>query len=131
MDAKKVMDSLGDALTESGAIRASKSQSLEEISALAMKDLADLTGGDLPSLQAKFNETAKSAKNLAVQVTSGKMALQSTSRRINQLVDELDALDKANQKNTAVEERLIDMLELHADMQAAVKNIKQKQPGQL
>ena len=124
------MDSLGDALTESGAIRASKSQSLEEISALAMKDLADLTGGDLPSLQAKFNETAKSAK-LGRSSHIRKMALQSTSRRISQLVDELDALDKANQKNTAVEERLIDMLELHADMQAALEISKQKQPGQL
>ena len=124
MDAKKVMDSLGDALTESGAIRASKTQTIKEITALAMKDLADLTGGDLPSLQAKYAATANSTKNLAVQVTSEKMALQSTSRRINQLVDELDALDKANAKNTDVEERLIDMLELHADMQAAVKNIQ-------
>ena len=52
------------------------------------------------------------------------MALQSTSRRISQLVDELDALDKANQRNTEVENRLIDMLELHADMQASVKNIQ-------
>ena len=58
MDAKKVMDSLGDALTESGAIRASKTQTIKEITALAMKDLADLTGGDLPSLQAKYAATA-------------------------------------------------------------------------
>ena len=52
------------------------------------------------------------------------MALQSTSRRINQLVDELDSLDNARQSNTEVEGRLIDMLELHADMQASVKNIQ-------
>ena len=45
-------------------------------------------------MQARFAETAKNNKDLAVQVTAGKMALQSTSRRINQLVDELDSLDK-------------------------------------
>ena len=50
--------------------------------------------------------------------------MQSTSRRITQLVDELDALERAKQTNTEVEEKLIDMLELHADMQASVKNIQ-------
>ena len=124
MDGKKLMDSLGDAIKESGGIRAAKTQTHEQISMRVMAELKDLTGADLPAMQQRFAQTAKTNQDLAVQVVSGKVALQSTSRRINQLVDELDALEKAGGKNTGVEERLIDMLELHADMQASVKNIQ-------
>ena len=124
MDAKKVMDSLGDAIKESGGIRAAKTQTLEEISSKAMMELKDLTGADLPAMQARFAATAKNNQDLAVQIVAGKAALQSTSRRISQLVDELDSLDKARGYNSEVENRLIDMLELHADMQASVKNIQ-------
>ena len=74
MDAKKLMDSLGDALKESGAIRATKTQSLESIKDAALRELKDITGADLPAMQARFAETAKNNKDLAVQVTAGKMA---------------------------------------------------------
>tara|TARA_R100001510_G_C7654328_1_gene212969 strand:+ start:202 stop:4176 length:3975 start_codon:yes stop_codon:yes gene_type:complete len=124
MDGKKLMDSLGDAIKESGGIRAAKTQTHEQISMKVMAELKDLTGADLPAMRQRYAETAKTTEDLAVQVTAGKVALQSTSRRITQLVDELDALERAKQTNTEVEEKLIDMLELHADMQASVKNIQ-------
>ena len=66
-------------------------------------------------MRERYAQIQKQLK-LAVQVTAGKVALQSTSRRITQLVDELDALERAKQTNTEVEEKLIDMLELHADI---------------
>ena len=62
-----------------------------------MMELKDLTGADLPAMQARFAATAKNNQDLAVQIVAGKAALQSTSRRINQLVDELDSLDNARQ----------------------------------
>ena len=62
MDAKKVMDSLGDAIKESGGIRAAKTQTLEEISSKAMMELKDLTGADLPAMQARFAQQLKIIK---------------------------------------------------------------------
>ena len=57
-----------------------------------MMELKDLTGADLPAMQARFAATAKNNQDLAVQIVAGKAALQSTSRRISQLVDELDLI---------------------------------------
>lgn len=123
-DALKLMNEIGDALTDSGALSNIEPQSLDSINRAAMSELKDLTGADLPALTARFAETASSTSDLAVQLVAGKTALQSTGRRISQLVDELDALDKAGRANSDVEERLIDALQLHADMQAAVKSIQ-------
>jgi hypothetical protein len=123
-DALKIMNSIGDTLSASGAMKNIEPQSLESINRAAMSELKDLTGADLPALTARFTETANSTSDLAVQLVAGKTALQSTGRRISQLVDELDALDQAGRYNSDVEERLIDALQLHADMQAAVKNIQ-------
>lgn len=123
-DALKLMNEIGDTLSASGALKNVQPQSLESINRAAMSELKDLTGADLPALTARFSETAKNTSDLAVQLVAGKTALQSTGRRINQLVDELDALEAAGRYNSDVEERLIDALQLHADMQAAVKNIQ-------
>ena len=123
-DALKIMNSIGDTLSASGAMKNIEPQSLDSINRAAMSELKDLTGADLPALTARFSETAKNTSDLAVQLVAGKTALQSTGRRISQLVDEMDALDKAGKANSDVEERLIDALQLHADMQAAIKNIQ-------
>ncbi|WMM95341.1 hypothetical protein CRP125_gp38 [Roseobacter phage CRP-125] len=123
-DALKIMNSIGDTLSASGAMKNIEPQSLESINRAAMSELKDLTGADLPALTARFTETANSTSDLAVQLVAGKTALQSTGRRISQLVDEMDALDKAGRANSDVEERLVDALQLHADMQAAIKNIQ-------
>lgn len=123
-DALKIMNSIGNTLSASGAMKNIEPQSLETINNKAMAELKDLTGADLPELTARFSATAKSTSDLAVQLVAGKTALQSTGRRISQLVDEMDALEKAGKSNSDIEERLIDALQLHADMQAAIKNIQ-------
>jgi hypothetical protein len=123
-DALKLMNEIGDTLSASGALKNVEPQTLDSINRAAMSELKDLTGADLPALTARFSETAKNTSDLAVQLVAGKTALQSTGRRISQLVDELDALEQAGRYNSDVEERLIDAMQLHADMQAAVKNIQ-------
>lgn len=123
-DAKKLMDAIGETLSASKSMKVLEPQKLEAINKQAMTELKDLTGADLPALTARFGETAKTTQDLAVQLVAGKTALQSTSRRITDLVEQLDSLEKAGKANSDVEEKLIDALELHADMQAAVKSIQ-------
>lgn len=123
-DAMKLMDQLGEAMSHTNALKNLQPQTLESINRRAMASLKDLTGADLPQLAERFAATAKSTKDMSVQLVAGKTILQSTARRVDTLIDELDALDKAGRYNSDVEERLIDAINLHADMQASIKSIQ-------
>ena len=123
-DAMKLMDQLGEAMSHTNALKNLQPQSLESINRRAMASLKDLTGADLPQLAERFAATAKSTKDMSVQLVAGKTILQSTARRVDTLIDELDALDKSGRYNSDVEERLIDAINLHADMQASIKSIQ-------
>lgn len=123
-DAMKLMDQLGEAMSHTNALKNLQPQTLESINRRAMASLKDLTGADLPQLAERFAATAKSTKDMSVQLVAGKTILQSTARRVDTLIDELDALDKSGRYNSDVEERLIDAINLHADMQASIKSIQ-------
>ena len=55
---------------------------------------------------------------------SGKMVLQSTGRRINQLADIITKLQRTGDTDTAIERQLVDLMKVHADVQMAVKGIQ-------
>ena len=69
MDAKKLMIVLVMLLKKAEPTEP-KTQSLESIKDAALRELKDITGADLPAMQARFAETAKNNKDLAVQATA-------------------------------------------------------------
>ena len=126
LDALKVMDQVQDALNQSGVLKSmklDKRQSLDEVKRLAMKELGDFTG-DPQMVTKHFQELEAAGRDAAPRIVAGKMALQSTGRRIAELVDIVETNVTKRTEDTKVERELVDMLELHADLQASVKGMQ-------
>lgn len=126
LDAIKVMDQVQDALNQSGVLKSmklDKRQSLDEVKRLAMKELGDFTG-DPQMVTKHFQELEAAGRDAAPRIVAGKMALQSTGRRIAELVDIVETNVAKRTEDTKVERELVDMLELHADLQASVKGMQ-------
>jgi hypothetical protein len=126
IDAVKVMDQMQDALDESGVLKTmgiGEVQSLDEVKKLAMRELQDITD-DPKAVSLHFAKLEEAGRDAGPRIVAGKMALQSTGRKISELVDEIDNLTKTNNVDTRTERKLVNILELHADLQASVKGMQ-------
>jgi len=126
LEAVKVMDGIQDALLSSGALAKKGLQNKQahtEVVQLAQKELESLVDDPL-AVRANYRALADAGQETASRIVAGKMALQSTGRRIDQLLDELDLLAANKNTDTAVERQLVDMLDLHADLQLSVKGMQ-------
>ena len=127
MDAIKVMDQIHDELGKAGILKGmglNKTQTHDEVSRLALKELGDMVDGDPDLVRQRFAQLEAAGRDTAPRIVAGKMALQSTAREIARLTDELDALAKGGNTDTMLERKFVDMLELHADLQASVKGMQ-------
>ena len=126
LDAVKVMDQIHDALDACGVLKSmklDKRQSLDEVKRLAMAELKDIAGD--PRMVAKnFAQLEAAGRDIAPRIVAGKMALQSTGKQISELVDQIENLKLTRDVDTQLERKLVDMLELHADLQASVKGMQ-------
>lgn len=126
LEAVKVMDGVQDALLKSGALSKKGLQNKQahtEVVELAQKELEALVDDPL-AVRANYRALAEAGQETASRIVAGKMALQSTGRRIDQLLDELELLAVNKNTDTAVEKQLVDMLDLHADLQLSVKGMQ-------
>ena len=127
IDALKTMDQFQDELQRSGVLKAmglNKTQTHEEVFNKALSEVKDITGADLPALRNQYLQAEKVTRESAERIVGGKMILQSTSRHLNKLMDEIDLLTKTGDTNTELERKFVDMLQLHTDLQASVKGIQ-------
>lgn len=127
MDAVKVMDQIHDELGKAGILKGmglNKTQTHDEVSRLALKELGDMVDGDPDLVRQRFAQLEAAGRDTAPRIVAGKMALQSTAREIARLTDELDVLAKGGNTDTMLERKFVDMLELHADLQASVKGMQ-------
>jgi len=126
LDAIKVMDQVQDALNGAGVLKSmnlENPQSLAEVTRLAVKELGELAG-DPARVAEQYRTLEAAGRDAAPRIVAGKMALQSTGREIANLVDQLDGLRITNNVDTGLERRLVDMLELHADLQSSIKGMQ-------
>lgn len=126
LEAVKVMDGVQDALLKSGALAKKGLQNRQahtEVVELAQKELEALVDDPL-AVRANYRALAEAGQETASRIVAGKMALQSTGRRIDQILDELELLAANKNTDTAVERQLVDMLDLHADLQLSVKGMQ-------
>ena len=127
VDAMKTMDQFQDELQRSGVLKAMglhQTQTHEEVFNKALSEVKDITGADLPALRNQYLQAEKVTRESAERIVAGKMILQSTARHLNKLTDEVDLLAKTGDTNTELERKLVDMLQLHTDLQASVKGIQ-------
>jgi len=90
----------------------------------ATNDLAEIVDAKPEDVRAAFLDAEKVTRTSAQRIVAGKMLLQSTGRRISDLSEVIVKMGKARNVDTAVERQLVDLLKLHADVQASVKGIQ-------
>ena len=126
-DALKLMDQTQQALSDAGVLKSmnlENRETLEQVMSEATSDLADIVDADPNIIRTAFLDAEKVTRKSAQKIVSGKMLLQSTGRRISDLSEVIAKKSKTRDVDTAVERQLVDLLKLHADVQAAVKGIQ-------
>jgi len=127
MDAIKVMDSTQQALADSGALSSrglGEKQTLESVYNQAVDEVSDMIGAGADEVRSTYLQAEKVTRDSAQRIVAGKMLLQSTGRKINDLAQTIAKGAKTGDTNTALERNLIDLMSLHTDVQASVKGIQ-------
>ena len=127
MDAIKVMDSTQQALADSGALSSrglGEKQTLESVYNQAVDEVSDMIGAGADEVRSTYLQAEKVTRDSAQRIVAGKMLLQSTGRKINDLAQTIAKGAKTGDTNSTLERKLIDLMSLHADVQASVKGIQ-------
>lgn len=126
-DALKMMDATQQALSDAGVLKGMGLEKVETHTKVfddATNDLAEIVDAKPEDVRAAFLDAEKVTRTSAQRIVAGKMLLQSTGRRISDLSEVIVKMGKARNVDTAVERQLVDLLKLHADVQASVKGIQ-------
>ena len=126
-DAFKIMESVQAQLSSGNVAKSlglDKKETLEQVYNDSVEQVAELTGGKPTDIGKTYLDAAKITTDSAQKIVSGKMILQSTGRRINQLADIITKMQRTGDTDTAIERQLVDLMKVHADVQMAVKGIQ-------
>lgn len=126
-DALKMMDATQQALSDTGVLKGMGLEKVEthnQVFDEATKDLAEIVDANPDDIRGAFLDAEKVTRKSAQRIVAGKMLLQSTGRRISDLSEVIAKMSKTRDVDTAVERQLVDLLKLHADVQASVKGIQ-------
>ena len=126
-DAFKIMESVQAQLSSGNVAKSlglDKKETLEQVYNDSVEQVAELTGGKPSDIGKTYLDAAKITTDSAQKIVSGKMILQSTGRRINQLADVITKMQRTGDTDTAIERQLVDLMKVHADVQMAVKGIQ-------
>ena len=126
-DAFKIMESVQEQLKASDVAKSlglNKEETHKQVYNDSVQQVADLIGGKSEDIGKTYLDAAKITADSAQKIVSGKMVLQSTGRRINQLADIITKLQRTGDTDTAIERQLVDLMKVHADVQMAVKGIQ-------
>jgi hypothetical protein len=126
-DAFKIMESVQEQLRASDVAKSlglNKPETHTQVYNDSVEQVAELVGGKSEDIGKTYLDAAKITADSAQKIVSGKMVLQSTGRRINQLADIITKLQRTGDTDTAIERQLVDLMKVHADVQMAVKGIQ-------
>ncbi len=127
VEGAKVIDALQDVISKSKGFKemgVGKEQSHKEVVAKALQYTAENTGTDVNKLIRDLNVTETVSRDMASRIVAGKMALQSTGKRINDLADQIEVLGKTGKATEDVDRQLVDLMQMHVELQANVKGLQ-------
>ena len=127
IDSFKIMDSTQQALADSGALSArglGEKQTLESVYNQAVDEVSDMIGAGADEVRRTYLQAEAITRDSAQRIVAGKMLLQSTGRKINDLAQTITKGAKTGDTNSTLERKLIDLMSLHTDVQASVKGIQ-------
>ena len=127
VSALKVISSFEEVLTSSKGYKAmglDKPQTNNTTVRKALQYTAESTGTDVNSIIRELNIAETMTRDTAARIVAGKMALQSTAREINVYSKKLMAAQADGSISANMEARLIDLMQMHLEVQANVKGLQ-------
>ena len=126
MDAVKLMDEMDNVLEKSGVKKRmglDKPQTLKEVETKAFEGLSEFVDDPI-AVRNNLQKLELNSRNMAVEVVKGKMVLQSVTREIANVAEQIANLKASGNVDTILERKLLDLSDLHMDLQASVKGVQ-------
>jgi hypothetical protein len=126
MDAVKLMDEMDNVLEKSGVKKRmglDKPQTLKEVETKAFEGLSEFVDNPI-AVRNNLQKLELNSRNMAVEVVKGKMVLQSVTREIANVAEQIANLKANGNVDTILERKLLDLSDLHMDLQASVKGVQ-------
>lgn len=126
MDAVKLMDEMDTVLEKSGVKKRmglDKPQTLKEVETKAFEGLSEFVDDPI-AVRNNLQKLELDSRNMAVEVVKGKMVLQSVTREIANVAEQISNLKASGNADTILERKLLDLSDLHMDLQASVKGVQ-------
>ncbi len=126
MDAVKLMDEMDNVLEKSGVKKRmglDKPQTLKEVETKAFEGLSEFVDDPI-AVRNNLQKLELDSRNMAVEVVKGKMVLQSVTREIANVAEQISNLKDSGNVDTILERKLLDLSDLHMDLQASVKGVQ-------
>lgn len=126
MDAVKLMDEMDNVLEKSGVKKRmglDKPQTLKEVETKAFEGLSEFVDDPI-AVRNNLQKLELDSRNMAVEVVKGKMVLQSVTREIANVAEQISNLKDIGSTDTILERKLLDLSDLHMDLQASVKGVQ-------
>lgn len=127
VEAAKVIDEFQNVLSDADVtakMGLDKPETLQKTLEKSIKYVAEVTNTDANTLVRDLNITETVTRDLATKITAGRMALQYTGREVTKLAGKVDAAAKSGSSSEELERKLLDTMQLHAEIQANVKGIQ-------
>jgi len=127
VEGAKVIDALQDVISKSDGFKkmgADKPETQQEVVAKALQYTAENTGTDVNRLIRDLNVRETVSRDMASRIVAGKMALQSTGKRISDLADKIEMLSNTGKATEEIDRQLVDAMQMHVELQANVKGLQ-------
>ena len=127
MTGDRLIDAVHQTLKDEGVAKALKFEdpvTLQQTAAESLKYISRTTNKDVNVLIKDLNATETMTRDLATKIVAGKMALQTTARKITDLSNILDDAVNANKGTEEAERSLFNAMQMHMEVQANVKSMQ-------
>ena len=127
VEAAKIIDSMQEVLVGSRGAKAmglANPETHDEVVKQSLKFLAKNTDTDVNNLIRDLGVTETVSRDMAARIVAGKVALQSTGRKINEYAKIFADADKNGGMTEKMDRQLIDLMQTHVELQANVKGLQ-------
>ena len=127
VEAAKVIDEFQNILSDTDVTKKmgiDTPETLQQTMEKSIKYVSEVTNTDANTLVRDLNITETVTRDLATKITAGRMALQHTGREVTKLAGKVDAAVNSGAGSEELERKLLETMQLHAELQANVKGIQ-------
>lgn len=127
VEAAKIIDSMQEVLVGSRGAKAmglDQPQTHDEVVRQSLQFLAKNTDTNVNNLIRDLGITETVSRDMSARIVAGKVALQSTGRKINEFAKVVASAEKSGDLTENMERQLVNLMQTHVELQANVKGLQ-------